>query len=287
MSATTSATMLHNSEVHLIESQSNGRTYRVTVALPLAYHAAPNAAWPFHNTPARWPTIYLADGDWHAGMVTDMVRSSAWCGNSSDAIIVAIGYPEGEDVQASFRTQFTRRDHDLTLAPVPEWEKEKGEQMGMPNPTGDASGFLRFLSEELVPHIESAYRSDSTQRIFVGHSFGGLFGIYALLTAPGLFATLVCGSPSLDWGGAPIFAVESDFAANNKRLPARLFVFVTDGDEGPDDHCFSDTVRFLAILKGRGHEGLAIEQRFFTGFTHCEVTGAGYSAGLVYALKKR
>lgn len=275
-----------NSEVHLIESQANGRAYSVTVALPLGYYAPADAAWPFNNIPAKWPTVYLVDGYQYTGMVTDMIRQSALCGNIRDAIVVSIGYPEDADSSATFKTWFTRRDHDLTSSQVEDWERDKQAQFGLPNPTGDAAGFLRFIVEELIPFIERSYNANPANRIFVGHSFGGLFGIHALLHAPGLFRTVVCGSPSLDWGGAPLFAVEETHAAANKSLPGRLFVFVTDGDEGPDDHCFSDTVRFLALLESRRYEGLTIEKRFFQGLTHCEVAAAGFIVGLVYALKK-
>src|SRR5579871_2121494 len=102
------------SEMHLMASQQTGRTYRITVSLPLGYTASAGEAWPFNDTPAEWPVVYVLDGNWYFGMVTDIIRPMSWCGSTSDAIVVGIGYAEDNDPKAAFRESFTRRDFDLT-----------------------------------------------------------------------------------------------------------------------------------------------------------------------------
>ena len=40
--------------------------------------------------------------------------------------------------------------------------------------------FLQFIADELSPYIEKNYRARETGRVLAGHSFGGLFALYAL-----------------------------------------------------------------------------------------------------------
>src|SRR5215213_8733421 len=103
-----------SSELHRMDSKHTGKPYRITISLPLGYAKPLDEPWPFNDTPAQWPVVYVLDGNWYADMVTGMIRPTAWCGSTTDAIVVGIGYPEGKDPIDSFRESFTRRDFDLT-----------------------------------------------------------------------------------------------------------------------------------------------------------------------------
>jgi hypothetical protein len=100
-------------EAAFLDGASNFRTF-LTISLPLGYSRSPGEAWPFHDTPAEWPVVYVLDGNWYFGMVTDIIRPMAWCGSTTDAIVVGIGYAEDKDPIEAFRESFTRRDLDLT-----------------------------------------------------------------------------------------------------------------------------------------------------------------------------
>lgn len=282
---TTAANIL-NSQLHPMHSQHSGRDYRITISLPLGYTGTPEDVWPFDKTPAKWPVVYVVDGNWYGGMVTDIVRSMAWCGSTSDAIVVGIGYPEVPDTKASVRVSFTRRNADLT--PVRDEAEEKGMEAHHthPAPSGDAAGFLKFLQQELVPFIEANYNADPAQRIFVGHSYGGLFGLFAMFEAPELFSTLVLGSPTLIYGNRFTFAREEAFAKEHTKLPARVYFFVGDLEEDRTETTVTDTLRIAAILQGRNYEGYSSVKRIFHDLNHCEVVAPGYQAGLKFALKK-
>lgn len=60
-----------------------------------------------------------------------------------------------------------------------------------------ARDFLRFITEELLPAIESRYRAGG-MRILYGRSDSGLFALYALVEAPDAFQAVIASSPSLD-----------------------------------------------------------------------------------------
>jgi predicted alpha/beta superfamily hydrolase len=276
------------SEMHIMNSRSTGRTYRITISLPLGYSAAPGEDWPFNteNMLAKWPVVYVLDGNWYAEMVTGIVRPMCWCGSTTDAIVVGIGYPETDDPKESFRISFTRRDHDLTPIHDAEVEKSMTASHKRPAPNGDAAGFHNFIKDELIPFIEKEYRADATRRILVGHSYGGLFALFGLFTTPDLFETLVIGSPTLSYGNRFTFQQEEAFAKENRQLTVKIFLFVGEYEESINDQTMTDTLRMAAILQGRNYEGLSLVKHVFLDQNHCEVATPGIQAGLKFALKR-
>ena len=62
--------------------------------------------------------------------------------------------------------------------------------------SGGGEKFLSFLSKELIPFVDRNYRT-SPYDVLVGHSFGGTFATYALLTRPDLFSAYIAISPYL------------------------------------------------------------------------------------------
>lgn len=277
---------LLGSELHSLDSQHTGRQYRITVSLPLGYGSAPDDRWPFNNLPALWPTVYVLDGNWYHGLVTDIIRPMTWCGSTTDAIVVGIGYPEGANPREAFRTAFTRRNGDLTPVRDEADEKSFEADQQLPTLTGDAAHFLQFIQHELTPFIEKTYRSDPANRILVGHSYGGLFGAFSLFEAPGLFRQLILGSPTLTQGNRFTFQREEAYAAEHKPLPAKVYLFVGDLEEDLKDTTMTDTLRFAAILQGRQYAGFSLLKHVFLDQNHCEVAAAGFQWGLKHALRR-
>lgn len=274
------------SEMRMMESKHTGRKYRITISLPLGYSSSPAEDWPFNEMPANWPVVYVLDGNWYFGMVTDIIRPMSWCGSTSDAIVVGIGYAEDHNPREAFRESFTRRNADLTPVRDEAEEKSMEEKHKRPTPTGDAGNFLKFISDELVPVIEKDYRADPSRRILLGHSYGGLFALFAMFNTPELFATLIIGSPTLSYGNQFTLQQEETFAKEHSKLPARIFMFVGELEESIDDHTLTDTLRLVATLQGRGYQGFSLVKHVFPDQNHCEVAAPGFQAGLKFALKK-
>lgn len=273
------------SETHVMKSSHTGRTYRITVSLPLGYSALPGDDWPFHDTPAKWATVYVLDGNWYAGVAAGIIRPMAWCGGTVDAIVVGIGYFEDADPKEAFREAFTRRDHDLTPAWDEASEKSMTSQFKRPVPNGDAAGFHRFIKEELIPFTECEYRADPAQRILVGHSYGGLFALFSMFQTPDLFNTLIVGSPTLPYANRFTFQQEEAFAREHKGLPVKIYLFVGELEESDEDRRVTDTLLLADTLQSRGYEGFSLVKRVFEDQNHCEVIAPGIQWGLKYALK--
>jgi predicted alpha/beta superfamily hydrolase len=280
------ATIL-GSEANMMASQHTGRTYRITISLPLGYASPPGESWPFNNMPDQWPVVYVLDGNWYSGIVTDIIRPMRWCGSTTDAIVVGIGYPETNDTVAAFRESFTRRNADLTPVRDEVEEQSMEEAHQRPTPTGDAGSFLKFIQHELVPMVEKEYRADPTRRILVGHSYGGLFGLFALFEAPDLFNTLIIGSPTLSYGNRFTFQREEAFAKERRKLPATVYLYVGDEEIVEiGETALTDTIRLAAILQSRKYEGFSLVKQVFLDYNHCEVAAPGIHWGLKRALKK-
>src|SRR5687767_722006 len=139
------------------------RTYRVQ--LPDSY------AWAKDR---RYPVLYVLDGKTHFPHTSGSVGYLAAQGEIPEMIVVAI------DSTVRIR-DFTQSDWSTA------WVGG-----------GGAANFKRFLSSELIPHIERAYRA-SGFRVLAGHSAGGQFVLYCLTSEPSLFQAYFAFSPSLDW----------------------------------------------------------------------------------------
>lgn len=64
--------------------------------------------------------------------------------------------------------------------------------------SGGADKFLSFFKDELIPYINENYPSNN-ENILYGHSFGGVFSMYALLSEPQAFDTYIAVDPSFWW----------------------------------------------------------------------------------------
>jgi len=269
---------------HHIDSTHTGRQYRIMVSLPWGYDAPAGADWPFHDKPDKWATVYVLDGNWYTDMVAGMIRPTFLCGDTHDAIVVGIGYPQDDNPMIALRDAATRRDADLTPIYDEATEKSMSDRYKQPVPNGDAGNFFKFLQHELIPLIESTYQSDTSNRILAGHSYGGLFGLFALFKEPTLFTTYIIGSPYLVYGDRELFKLEDAYASDNAQLPATVYMFATEGEEFVNDTTLTDTIRMAVMLKSRDYEGFVLRKQIFADDNHCQVVVPGFHWGLKQAL---
>ncbi|MFY0565530.1 alpha/beta fold hydrolase [Archangium lansingense] len=175
----------------------------------------------YETSSERYPVLYLLDGDAHFHHSTGIVQFLA--GNSHIPQMIVVGVSN------------TNRTRDLT---PPTRGDTRMPGIGSPQsvaqalPTaGGADRFLRFLVEELAPHIEARYRTQP-YRILVGHSFGGLFALHALMNRPESFHAYIAISPSLWWNNGELVA---GAVKSLERLPEQeRFLYMSMGNEGDD-----------------------------------------------------
>lgn len=151
-----------------VESRVLGERRTIDVALPAGYAK---------DSASRYPLVVVLDGESEGDVAVALTRFYASTGTIPGVIVAAV--------------RNTRRMRDLTPATI--------APFASPEPgAGGADAFLSFLSTELIPRLERAYRV-APMRVLVGHSLGGLFALHALAKQPSLFAGYVVMEPATWW----------------------------------------------------------------------------------------
>lgn len=214
------AVTLPNTYEFMLRSKVNGRSYRIQVALPSAYVSAKP------GDPTRYPVLYLLDGDLDFPLLFSQMQFAAMV-QPTRTILVGV---------AAADNQRKWRGVDYT-PPLKATDSEyfKGKPFPLPE-LGGAPQFLRVLKEEVIPLIDSSYRT-SDDRGIEGTSLGGLFVAYAMLEEPDLFTRYAMISPSLwyPWGRKEgmMLEREPEFAKQHPTFAKTVYVSV-GSEENPD-----------------------------------------------------
>lgn len=153
----------------------------------------------------RYPVLYLLDGETHFRYTSGIVEFLASNDRIPEMLVVAISSGSIE-----------QRTRDLT----PPSSAEIDNRFSPGN--GGADAFLSFVADELIPFVESNYRT-RPYRVLIGHSFGGLFTIHALIAKPKLFNAYISIDPTLTWNNGAVVAQAESFFAKTKELQADFY----------------------------------------------------------------
>jgi len=146
-----------------------------------------------------WPLLVTTDGNAtfpfaFASLVTQAPYPTGT--NVDWGVIAAIGYPSDEPYDAF------RRAWDLGPPPIKSYPPYFDG--GPPVRIGGSEQLLDFIEHRLFPRLDTMTKIDPARRSLFGHSFGGLFALYALFERPSLFAKWIAASPTIYWEGSEI-----------------------------------------------------------------------------------
>jgi uncharacterized protein len=207
----------------------------------------------------RYPALYLTDGDAHLGHTASTIEFLARSGRMPEMIVVAITN--------------TDRTRDLTPTNA-SMARPDGGEMKFPT-SGGADRFLKFIETELIPKIEKDYRTQP-YRVFAGHSFGGLFAIYALLTRPEIFNAYIAASPSMHWDNQLLSRKAEEFFRGRKELNRTLY-FTLANEGGAMREGFD---RFKGILGKNKPKGFEWDSMLMEDEDHGSVVMRSHYHGL-------
>jgi predicted alpha/beta superfamily hydrolase len=192
----------------------------------------------YHISTARYPVLYVLDGGAYAAYVAETVRLLAFQRDIPPLIVV--GIPN------------TNRVRDFSPFPL----------ANSPG-SGGADAFLRFLSEELIPHMDAHYRTE-TYRILFGHSLGGSFTVYALFAQPTVFQAGLAVSPALYSDRGRLLRHLEGLLASGRGFPTS-YLWLSIGDE----IAYAESLAYLqAHLEKHQPAGLRWEAHEFLDETH-------------------
>lgn len=238
-------------QLRTLSSTTIHQEFSLFIALPPNYSSSEDS----------YPVLYVLDGNFLFGMVTEIVRGLNLGPEVPDMIIVGIAYPVDFIPET-----FPFRTRDFTPTNVADEEN-----------SGGAAAFMNFIQSELFPFIDTNYRTDQTDRAIVGYSLGGLLAAYTLLHQPALFQRYLLSSPAIGWDEKVTFSYESRYAEKNRRLPARVFMSV---GELENEEFMIDLQRFDQVISDRQYAGLSFKYHIFEGETHLSVPAPSFSKGL-------
>lgn len=267
---------LPNTHVHQVPDTVTGRRYEVWVDLPASYS----------ENDRPYPVVFTTDSDYGFPLIRSLRRRIGGKGrNVEDFVLVGLSYAIGEESMPSKRRDYTPTDpfaHASATRAAGDYDRD--------STYGQAAAYRDYIERDVFALIAREYRVDMRRKVYIGHSFGGLFGCYVLLTRPGMFRDYILGSPSLWFDQRTMFDLEARYADTHRDLPAHVLLSIgayeTRGD-GPrylDTDMIGDMHRFERALKSRGYPGLRIESEVLADEDHLTGLPRTITHGLLWAL---
>ena len=254
----------------MVTSDTRNQEYMLYLQLPAGYHDAKNAQ-------KRYPVVYVLDAYWDFPVIAGAKSGLVFDGIVPEFIVVGIGYSKDGKVEEGEIVN-TLRQIDYT--PV----QDKNDRN-----TGDAAAFLGFIKQQVLPFVESNYRTEN-YRVLSGTSWGGLFSLYTMFEEPGLFQGHISITPAVSGFHRWAFVRESEFfsadSANyfgppKKSLDTHLYMSVGSHDQLPN--FTQESIAFSEILKDRPYKDFDFKFELKENEHHASIKLASFGQGLKHA----
>ncbi|MEP7347099.1 MAG: alpha/beta hydrolase-fold protein, partial [Gemmatimonadaceae bacterium] len=211
--------------------------------------------------PRSYPVLYLLDGDAHFHSVTGLLQILGTGVNGTFVVpeMMVVAIPNTNRMRDLTPTKV---DHGPDGKPIPGLSSSGG----MPN-------FLQFIKAELIPHIDSAYRT-APYRVFVGHSLGGITTIDALYTMPETFNAYVAIDPSLWYDDQLLLKKAKAYFSKPGLANRTLFMGqanTINADDSTSNLHFNSMLQFNSILEAYNQSGLRYAYRYYGNDDHGSV----------------
>ncbi len=238
----------------IFTSKINNKEYKIFVQLPKNYQT---------NSKQKYPVFYTLDGQDTFAMVSSIYNSIRFDGYVPGIIIIGISYGGEKSSFGSLRIS------DLTPTLLDDYAN-----------SGGAPEFQKVLSDELIPMVDSLYRTDKTNRALAGTSFGGLFTHYTLFTQPKLFNGYIITNPSFGWGDNYVYKLEESFAESNLSINAKVMFVSGEYD------MVSDVTKMVNQIKKHQYKNLALNFEVLKEMGHSGSDAESFSHGFNFIYKR-
>jgi predicted alpha/beta superfamily hydrolase len=210
----------------------------------------------------QYPVVYILDANLYFDIFASIQQKYTEVGLLPPAILVGIGYKD-------FATMDSLRNRDYTYPEaIPEYEMSV---------SGGAASFLSFITQELIPDVESKYPADKNRRVLMGHSLGGYFTLYSLqqglIHHPNPFYAYIAASPSLHYNNHYLI---KEFEKLSRTPADTMKVYTSAGGLEEDT---TATLRLPAALRGLKYKG-----EIYSSLDHMDTQLPTFVKGLQWAL---
>lgn len=196
---------LPSTAVHEVPANASGRHYQLWVSWPAGYERGAR----------KYPVVFVTDAAYSFPLVRSIRGLLGKRGRNIEDFIL-VGLPPERQM-----TSKESRSRDYTPS-VPVRRSPQSTGAYSAAVYGEAQAYRDYLEQQVFPLIAAEYDADMSRKVFVGHSYGGLFGSYIMLTKPHMFSAYILGSPSLWFNNHEILKIEEAYSRNNEALPAKV-----------------------------------------------------------------
>jgi predicted alpha/beta superfamily hydrolase/ketosteroid isomerase-like protein len=223
-------------------------SFSVFVRLPADYDK---------NSQRHYPVVYILDANVYFNYLSDSLDRV----KGMQPLLVGIGYKD-------FIEMDSLRDRDFTYPPALPTDSFRI--------SGGGERFYDFIRSELVPLVDSMYRTDKPGRTLMGHSLGGYFCLYALYKGltDGLlvFRNYIAASPSVNYHESYLVKRFEVLSAPDN-LTAK--VYITWGEKEEEDaranNEYIDLLKdFTNTLPASKHINVEVRTNIYPGASHME-----------------
>lgn len=163
---------------------------------------------------------------------------------------------------AHFGYYRTKRRRDFILPSV----KTANGYIGKNADYGQADTFYHLLKNKIIPLVEEKFPGHPVKRSFIGHSLGGLFATYLLVSNDSLFTKLYALSPSLWVDEYNILNYEN--LRQDKLLTTRKNYWVSCGSSETLNKIRQSVERIKDSLAIRRYPGIYYHVKVYEGKSH-------------------
>lgn len=220
------------------------------------------------NSKARYPVVYLLDGDGHFSSVVGMIQQLSTGGNNNCPKMIVVAIPN------------TDRTRDLTPTHVDADPPFMDSTFSKTSGGGD--NFISFLEKELMPHIEAKYPA-APYKMLIGHSFGGLAVMQAFTHHTELFNAYICIDPSMWWDKQTLLKQTEKALAERKFDGKSLYLGIANTleegmdlkkvqkDTSIDSRHIRSILKLQAAFEKNKNNGLKYRGKYYPDDTHGSV----------------
>jgi uncharacterized protein len=207
-------------------SSSTGDSYTIAIKTPAGFDSSKS-----------YKVIYAPDGSLKLGNYIIGANASWAATLPAQTVVITIAHQNGHVMQ---------RQRDFIPSDAGGYSDKK---------FGQAKKFYTFLKDELLPWALKKVPHQKI-RIFIGHSFSGLFALYLTLQPDKLFDKHFAISPSVWANYEELMKIEAKYAKAHTQLKVHIRIFA--GSLEVFNKVLNSSTNFYNKVKARRYQGCNI-----------------------------